>query len=249
MQLLRHRDEIPQLPELNRSVHRSPNTYSRRRRAPPSRLGQTQPRGRTGSRIPTRTRMQDGSTAEANDPRFAKLETHGVAGSPAAVVAQLGVVLRRELGCNRGAVEAAAEALADRSTRAGSKHRGAVALVTDQAPARALRALPGWMICTTVDVPSRAPSADFPKSSKRAALIAPGEAPATPTTRQSRPGSSDSSFASPSASLAGEAQLSAPIRPIHKPARGRRRLPLGLAAPLSGGSVLAGRASRRRTRP
>ena len=65
-------------------------------------------------------------------------------GSPTAVVAQLGVALRRELGCDAGAVEAAAEALADRLTRAGSKHRGAAALVTEQVPARALRALPGW---------------------------------------------------------------------------------------------------------
>ena len=38
-------------------------------------------------------------------------------------------------------------------------------------------------------------------------------------------------------------------RPIHKPARGRRRLLLRLAAPLASGTVLAGGASRRRTRP
>jgi hypothetical protein len=38
-------------------------------------------------------------------------------------------------------------------------------------------------------------------------------------------------------------------RPFHKPARGRRRLLLRLAAALAGGSVFAGRASRWRTRP
>jgi len=36
-------------------------------------------------------------------------------------------------------------------------------------------------------------------------------------------------------------------RPIHKPARGSRRLLLRLAAPLAGGTVLVGRASRRWT--
>jgi hypothetical protein len=42
-------------------------------------------------------------------------------GSPAAVVAQLGVLLRRELGCDARAVEAAADALADRPTCAGQQ--------------------------------------------------------------------------------------------------------------------------------
>ena len=86
--------------------------------------------------------MQGQAAPPTSDLLLAKLETDGVVGSPAAVIAQLGVVLRRELGCDAGADDAAAEALADRVTRAGSKHRGAVALVTEQAPARALRALP-----------------------------------------------------------------------------------------------------------
>jgi hypothetical protein len=45
--------------------------------------------------------------------KFANLETHRAVGPPAAVAAQLGVALWRELGCDAGADDAAAEALAD----------------------------------------------------------------------------------------------------------------------------------------
>ena len=98
------------------------------------------------TRAITSTRTCGNTNAGLDQPRptvalLAKLETQRVVGSPAAVVAQLGVALRREPGCDAGAVEAAAEALADRLTRAGSKHRGAAAPVTEQVPARALRAL------------------------------------------------------------------------------------------------------------
>ena len=100
------------------------------------------------TRAITSTRTCGNTNAGLDQPRptvalLAKLETQRVVGSPAAVVAQLGVALRREPGCDAGAVEAAAEALADRLTRAGSKHRGAAAPVTEQVPARALRALEG----------------------------------------------------------------------------------------------------------
>jgi hypothetical protein len=54
---------------------------------------------------------------------IANLETDRVVGSPATVVAQRRVALWRELGCDAVAVDAAADALADRLTR------------TEQAPA------------------------------------------------------------------------------------------------------------------
>jgi hypothetical protein len=45
--------------------------------------------------------------------RFANVETHGVVVAQAAVTAQLRVALWHELGCDAGADDAAAEALAD----------------------------------------------------------------------------------------------------------------------------------------
>jgi hypothetical protein len=59
--------------------------------------------------------------AAAIDLLLANLETHCVVGSPAAVAAQLGVVLWHVLGCDAGADDAAAEALANRLTRAGQQ--------------------------------------------------------------------------------------------------------------------------------
>jgi hypothetical protein len=75
---------------------------------------------------------------------LANLETHLVVGAPAAAVAQLGVVLWHELGSDAGVDDAAAEALADRLTRAGQQAPGAAALVTEQAPVPALGSLPSW---------------------------------------------------------------------------------------------------------
>ena len=76
---------------------------------------------------------------------LANLETHLVVGAPAAAVAQLGVVLWHELGSDAGVDDAAAEALADRLTRAGQQAPGAAALVTEQAP------VPAQRVTTDVD--------------------------------------------------------------------------------------------------
>ncbi len=66
------------------------------------------------------------TTAGLDQPRLtvalvANFETHCVVGSPAAVAAQLGVAPWHELGCDAGANDSAAEALADRLTRAGQQ--------------------------------------------------------------------------------------------------------------------------------
>ena len=135
--------------------------------------------------LPARARRHVRGVGFSSDVLLANLETHRVVGSPAAVVAQLGVALRREPGCDAGAVEAAAEALADRLTRAGSKHRGAAAPVTEQVPARALRALPGWTISTTDRASSPRPPPPFPKSSHPAATRAPR--PVAAPTRERQP--------------------------------------------------------------
>ena len=134
--------------------------------------------------LPARARRHVRGVGFSSDVLLANLETHRVVGSPAAVVAQLGVALRREPGCDAGAVEAAAEALADRLTRAGSKHRGAAAPVTEQVPARALRALPGWTISTTDRASSPRPPPPFPKSSHPAATRAPRPVAARPRERE-----------------------------------------------------------------
>ena len=75
-------------------------------------------------------------------PHLAKLETHRFVGAQAATVAQLGVALWDELGCDAGADDAAAMALADHLTRARQQAPGAVALVIEQAPDRALGLFP-----------------------------------------------------------------------------------------------------------
>ena len=54
--------------------------------------------------------------------------------------------LWQELGCDAGADDAAAEALADRLTHEASKHPGAAALVTEQTPGPALGSLRSWTI-------------------------------------------------------------------------------------------------------
>lgn len=61
------------------------------------------------------------TSARGVDLLFANLETHCVVGSPAAIAAQLGVVLWHVLGCDARADDAAAEALANRLTRAGQQ--------------------------------------------------------------------------------------------------------------------------------
>jgi hypothetical protein len=68
----------------------------------------------------------------------------------------------------------------------------------------------GWDFIGSGSMPAdgssdRRRGADLCRSSNRAALTAASEVPATPTTRHSRSGSSVCSFASVSASLAGEA--------------------------------------------
>ena len=94
-----------------------------------------------------RRRLPRNTNAGLDQPRLtvalvANLETHRVVGSPAAVAAQLGVAPWHELGCDAGADGSAAEALADRVTRAGQQAPGAAALVTEQAPVPALGSLP-----------------------------------------------------------------------------------------------------------
>ncbi len=95
---------------------RPPHPTNRSRRFP---IG---PDPNQGSPRHTRTETKQARPSRpGGDLSFANLETHCVVGSPAAVAAQLGVVLWHVLGCDAGADDAAAEALANRLTRAGQQ--------------------------------------------------------------------------------------------------------------------------------
>jgi hypothetical protein len=69
--------------------------------------------------VPMALRVSHGTRLAS--PQIANLEAHRVVKSPATVVAQRRVALWRELGCDAVAVDAAADALADRLTRTGQQ--------------------------------------------------------------------------------------------------------------------------------
>jgi hypothetical protein len=92
--------------------------------------------------------------------------------------------------------------------------------------------------------PTRGPPAPCRTTSL---MLRPAQVATPLATEQSSGRKRDWALPRRSWAAAGAGKMTA-IRPIHKRARGRRRLLLRLAAPLAGGSVFAGRANRRRTR-
>src|SRR6516165_11148361 len=80
-------------------------------------------------------------------PAYANLETRRVVGGPAAVAEHLRVPLWHELGRDAGPAGGPRRRMLIAWLPPGQQALLAVALVTEQAPGRAVRSLPGWTTC------------------------------------------------------------------------------------------------------
>src|SRR6516165_3286910 len=80
-------------------------------------------------------------------PAYANLETRRVVGGPAAVAEHLQVPLWHELGRDAGPAGGPRRRMLIAWLPPGQQALLAVALVTEQAPGRAVRSLPGWTTC------------------------------------------------------------------------------------------------------
>jgi hypothetical protein len=132
----------PALVGEQRVVHLPERVLTRRRlgRRPPGRAKAGRRRCRDIDQVACRLRYRDLREAGVSEvprqlPQFANLETCRAGGSPAAIADQRGVALCHELGCGVEHRRCSPKALADRLTCAGEQTPGAVALVTERAPA------------------------------------------------------------------------------------------------------------------
>src|SRR5690348_5649847 len=96
------------------------------------------------------------------EPQLANLETRRIVRGHAAAADRPAVALRHELGCDADANNEAKETLADGVTCAGQQAPCAIAVMTEQAPGRALRSLLGWTNLSSLGWIRYAAARDFP---------------------------------------------------------------------------------------